>query len=575
MKLKKVVTLLMVFSCFVLGAATKTNLNVVDIMIAYDQSAVKWLSENKPSTTVDDFAASKIAEMNLCLENSGLRKDFSFRLAGVYEADVDTSVLSLVDILNDVTAKNGAYAKIWSKRDEMGADLFSFITGGDIKSNQLGLGYTLQAPSQKALASESAAEAECNSSWIKQIADGYSFNVCSIVAVANVEEYGYTLAHEIAHNMGCGHALDRGTDMGPGSRFYTFSSGYKYDGENGRHFTVMGYSEKDMTPVPCFSSPSVMYDGAITGSAECDNVRTLRANYKYVAQFRVSKASEEEPSGDDPQVTPDDPQEEEETGLTGEFRPYKALNAVFPYVGAVYDEQSNVVALVQFKAGKMNRAGISKVSATIIGMDGKKKTGKAVQVVCGKNAHAPVMNVKDWGALEIVLGGDGFIGKLAGGYTVKTAVIGALESRDVAFHLSDFDFIPSDYGYALLPYTPDGEPILLAGSKWTARKAATLKYKKMVNSESQQIQYNLLGCGDYLDAAKPNVCGLKLSFTVKTGLFKGSFKVYASNAAVTPDGKSPKLKKYTLNVSGFVVDGTGVGMATCKKPLGQWPIFVY
>ena len=32
----------------------------------------------------------------------------------------------------------------------------------------------------------------------------------------------------------------------------------------------------------------------------------------------------------------------------------------------------------------------------------------------------------------------------------------------------------------------------------------------------------------------------------------------------------PKLKKFTVNVIGFVVDGVGYGQATCKKPAVSW-----
>ena len=35
-----------------------------------------------------------------------------------------------------------------------------------------------------------------------------------------------------------------------------------------------------------------------------------------------------------------------------------------------------------------------------------------------------------------------------------------------------------------------------------------------------------------------------------------------------------KLKKYTVNVNGIVVDGVGYGAATCKKPAVSWPVTV-
>ncbi len=39
-------------------------------------------------------------------------------------------------------------------------------------------------------------------------------------------------------------------------------------------------------------------------------------------------------------------------------------------------------------------------------------------------------------------------------------------------------------------------------------------------------------------------------------------------------GATTKLKTYTVNVSGVVVDGVGYGKATCKKPAVSWTVTV-
>ena len=57
---------------------------------------------------------------------------------------------------------------------------------------------------------------------------------------------------------------------------------------------------------------------------------------------------------------------------------------------------------------------------------------------------------------------------------------------------------------------------------------------------------------------------------MKKGTFKGKFTLYALEGA----GKSTKLKKYSFNVTGVVVDGAGYGVATCKKPAVSWPVMV-
>ena len=94
-----------------------------------------------------------------------------------------------------------------------------------------------------------------------------------------------------------------------------------------------------------------------------------------------------------------------------------------------------------------------------------------------------------------------------------------------------------------------------------------LKYTK--NRETGT--YDLLGLDN---PVKPNVSGLKLTYTPKTGMFKGTFRLYATNEATTPTGKSPKLKRYTVNVVGFVVDGKGIGQASLKAPYATWAVTV-
>ena len=69
---------------------------------------------------------------------------------------------------------------------------------------------------------------------------------------------------------------------------------------------------------------------------------------------------------------------------------------------------------------------------------------------------------------------------------------------------------------------------------------------------------------------KTNLSGLKLTYTPKKGTYKGKFTVYVLEGS----GKATKLKKYTFNVTGVVVDGIGYGVATSKKPTANWSVTV-
>lgn len=103
-------------------------------------------------------------------------------------------------------------------------------------------------------------------------------------------------------------------------------------------------------------------------------------------------------------------------------------------------------------------------------------------------------------------------------------------------------------------FSPDGTEIDASTSRWKMPKADAVKFSK--------------DDGWYVQEGKEygNPAGLKLTYTPRTGQFKGSFKVFA----VTESGKS---KKYTAKVTGMVVDGVGYGTALIKN-VGSLPVKV-
>ena len=136
---------------------------------------------------------------------------------------------------------------------------------------------------------------------------------------------------------------------------------------------------------------------------------------------------------------------------------------------------------------------------------------------------------------------------------------GAFDVEQLEFYSSLDLYDPSD-DYEWLDITPDGMEITVAkGTKWSLPKVPTVKYKKM--KEDDYTWYELTGLDDEV---KTNVSGLKLSYTAKTGVFKGSYTIYASNESYVDEGKSPTLKKYKVTVSGVMVNGECYGAASVK-----------
>ena len=544
---------------------------VVDVLVAYDLSAKKWLANNSKGSPIA-YAQRKVEEMNECLRKSYI-DTFSFRLVGTVCIDedatqyrngygnVDFGAILSRKLVNDwgTVVASGEWKKITDRREELGADVVSVLVDAG-RYGTIGLGYALEDDAVNSFST--------NLSLIPSFGD-WAYNICSI----SVVDESYSMLHEIGHNMGCGHpdrSCASALDIDPGPQLFPFSSGfYTWIGDEG-YYTIMGYNfgglrqdgsydpSDRFTELPCFSSPALTYYDVPLGTAFNDNRRTILASCAYVAQYRAMKL----PLGADPEhfgegYSPS-------RGFQTEFRPVKAVNGTVPYIGAVYDG-GKPVAILSLKcskaADKGKRAGTSKVSAVLTGLDGKQKKSSAEYVTCGYDAKTTLV-VKDWGTLSLTLGGEGFAGTLGGGLTVKTTAVGGTLYH--ANSVVDVDFksgtaaLPEGVLDYLLPTGENAEPVLQGGGKWSFAKAAQIKYKKITDPETKVVHYELQGVDD---PEKTNLSAMKLTYMPNKGTFKGAFKVYALETA----SSGLKLKNYSAKVSGIVVDGVGYGIASIGK----------
>ena len=113
---------------------------------------------------------------------------------------------------------------------------------------------------------------------------------------------------------------------------------------------------------------------------------------------------------------------------------------------------------------------------------------------------------------------------------------------------------------ALLPAVnaellPTAEEVKVAGNKWTLAKAAKVAYK----GGAWTVTPGAKG------GAVANASGAKLTFTPKTGTFKGSFTAYSV--------KGGRLVKTKFTVNGAVVNGVAYGTAF-NKTAGSVPLAV-
>ena len=242
--------------------------------------------------------------------------------------------------------------------------------------------------------------------------------------------------------------------------------------------------------------------------------------------------------------------------------------------GAVvlFDRDYTRVGTMQVKVGKINkkrRAVRLSAVATLL-VDGKMRKTASAAVTATLDAQGRIppvaLTFKDpVGKMTFEMAQDGAISLKNAVYAMAEAAVGGALKGGArgAFRLGSFKFdVPGDLQEDLLPYE---EAFEVVGNKWKFAKASSVKWVK--DRETKEF----IRVVD-VSKGKTNRSSLKINYQAKTGLFKGSFKAYAlENAA----GGKKRLRKYTVNVVGFVVDGLGFGSASGKRSAGgPWPVTV-
>lgn len=215
------------------------------------------------------------------------------------------------------------------------------------------------------------------------------------------------------------------------------------------------------------------------------------------------------------------------------------------------------VAVVQLKVGRANsRTGVVKVSGSYIGLNGKKIALKAVEkrlVVSFGKVHLSLTG-KGLGVFNVVVSENDAEGWLGDGHFAKAIVGGGLVSGNPRVRFASLDIgVPGEI-VELMPAS--GEPFTVQNGVWRFAKAASVKYAKRRGTNPAEYALTV-----DTDNGRTNLSALKLSYRPKTGLFKGSCKVYAYQ-----DVRGQKrIKKHSVKITGLVVDGVGYGIATPKR----------
>ena len=213
-----------------------------------------------------------------------------------------------------------------------------------------------------------------------------------------------------------------------------------------------------------------------------------------------------------------------------------AINVAWPDGAAGWNGLGVTVA----KKGKV------KVSGTLA--DGSKISASAQAILMGSSIIIPVVNTKKAAfSFNLSL-------PLSGGSVGVSGLDGAIAGEPKPLvDAAEFKMDATIFGTMLGGDTtfasclPDGISVKQNGTKWVVANGAR-PGKVVFKKGTEEID---------LDKAGDNPSALKLSFAVKTGVFKGSFKAYRK--------ENGRPKSISVTVMGVMVGDVGYGAAIIKR----------
>lgn len=244
----------------------------IDLMLVYTDAAESWARVDFNYMNLDQVIAQAMNLSQTALDNSGVH--IELRLVHTHKTDYDElndgDATSSGDRLRRLTSaptstinwgdNSGYMEEVHPLRDEYGADIVSMLAR---VSDTGGVG------------------------WINNHTRGrpeLGFNLNRVQQVAS----GYTLIHEIGHNMGNAHSRTQsGSPADNTGGLFQYSAGYRNTPND--FATVMAYAE-GLEDVPLFSSPSLFWEGKAAGSSSSrqptDNARSMREIKRAIAAYR-------------------------------------------------------------------------------------------------------------------------------------------------------------------------------------------------------------------------------------------------------------------------------------------------
>ena len=245
----------------------------IDLMIPYTKKAKQW-ADSSEFGSINTVIAQAMNLSQAALDNSDVH--INLRLVHSFLTDYEDDGggdVSGGEHLRRLTASpafnpfggefNGYMDEVHTLRDAYGADLVALFAS---EPNTSGVAWRLNNIEGR---------------------PNYGFSVNRVEQMA----IGYTLIHEIGHNMGNVHARNQNsasaTDLGG---IFQYSVGYRWESEEESFTTVMGYPENVYLRIPLFSSPDLTWENTAAGSDDpagpANSALSMEQTKRVIASYR-------------------------------------------------------------------------------------------------------------------------------------------------------------------------------------------------------------------------------------------------------------------------------------------------
>ncbi len=223
----------------------------ISLLIAYTPDAI---SAAGSLAILEGRIAQMIADANTAHANS--HTGLTYSLAALHALSANSTNDFGVDLAAAANT-DGKWDELQSLRVQYCADQVVVIVGG-IDNPFCGIGYL-----------------------VTDHANSFKKNYMYSIVSSNLVNCPYTLAHELAHNLGSAHDI---ANAGSAQPAYNYSYGHKFIGNTGDEYrTVLAYAPG--IRVPYFSNPNISLDSANTGTASANNATSLSFTTQIVSNY--------------------------------------------------------------------------------------------------------------------------------------------------------------------------------------------------------------------------------------------------------------------------------------------------